>query len=164
MRADLRRRKEFSLYLKLRRNCCCSHENNFLSLPTQVRDPGIVDMVGVCKEKGTSSGAKHQGHQWDKHTLPIARAVLLLSGCPHGCWSLLRDNPLLLLGTLQVKTLSTSACVMGLPCVADLGFCCQLSPLVPSPLSWSLQILFSCFVLSFFLLFFPPSATRSQVV
>lgn len=54
VRADLRRSNEFLLYLKLRRNCCCFHENNFFPLPTQVRDPGIVDMVGMCREQGTS--------------------------------------------------------------------------------------------------------------
>lgn len=26
----------------------------FFSLPTQVRDPGTVDVVGMCREQGTS--------------------------------------------------------------------------------------------------------------
>lgn len=38
-----------------------------------MRDPGIVDVVGMCKEQGTSSGAEHVGHGWAKHMLPNAR-------------------------------------------------------------------------------------------
>lgn len=41
--------------------------------------------------------------------VPSARAVPGLSGRPHGCWSLLQDNPWLLLIRLLVKTLLESA-------------------------------------------------------
>ena len=41
--------------------------------PPQVRDPDIVDVVGMSREQGTSSGAECEGHRWGKHMLPNAR-------------------------------------------------------------------------------------------
>lgn len=78
--------------------------------------------------EGKNPGVVEQAH------IPNATTVLLLSGCPHGCRSLLGDNPQLLLITLQVKTLCPSACGTGPPCLADLkSFRCSWSPCSKPP-------------------------------
>lgn len=109
----------------------------FFSLPPRgVRytdeAPGVVDVVGACQEQGAPGGEEPWG--CGISTFPNARTVLLLSGCPHGCRSLLGDNPQLLLTTLQVKTLCLSACGTGPPRLADLkSFRCSWSPCSKPP-------------------------------
>lgn len=109
----------------------------FLSLPPRgarypVEVPGVVDVVGACREQGAPGGEEPWG--CGTSTFPNARTVLLLSGCPHGCGSLLADNPQLLLITLQVKTLCPSACGTGTPRLADLkSFRCSWSPCSKPP-------------------------------
>ena len=66
-------------------------------------------------------GREDRGQQRDSR-VPSARAVPGLSECPHGCWSLLQDNPWLLLIRLLMKTLLELAFSWQLPSLGPVGW------------------------------------------